>query len=226
MASNTEIPLETYQLLVNENWDEFGPIMVAYTYKRARDLYRLNSPDAILPGGYSIQDVVGHVITKAISYERKWYPEKVELRPWLINQIKSVLDEIYYSWESLHEVSFIEVESAEQPEVDSSYFVRPTDFSVASSLESARKLEEVIVEQEEKDLTREFIDILFDDINGDNELEEFMITILDLEDPSPRYVAEVMNRPVKEIYNLRLRLQRHAIKVQMKLERRNNAKAN
>lgn len=131
------------------------------------------------------------VIEKTLSGERHWDPAKGPLVPWLKDQVKSVIDALATSAPSRREALAGERDEEEQEEKELA--VQPTH-------------------QEQRLLTTERVNTLFQAVSDDRELEEVLEAIMNGCEPTPRQLAAELNVSVQDINNRLKRLRRRALK--------------
>lgn len=135
--------------------------------------------------------------------KRKWDPSKGPLRPWLKDQVKSVIDALDQSAPHRREVGFSEDEGRES--FDNK---REASFITAQTSNP----EEIVLKKEASEQAERKINDLFQAVSGEADLEEVLEAILDDCEPKPRYLAVKLDAPVTDINNRLKRLRRRALK--------------
>lgn len=137
---------------------------------------------------------------------RNWDPEKGPLVPWLRDQIDSVMDALANSATHKREQRF-SPESEEYPD----------EVQCSGSLSQSRSDDEtpleILLGKERRLEAKEQLSALFEEISDDPELEELVEAIWDGCRPEPRFLAEYLSVPVKNINNRNKRLHRRVEKV-------------
>lgn len=157
---------------------------------------------------FTIDDIVHHVIEKTFSGERQWDPTKVELLPWLKNQVKSVMDAWIKRKSGKYEISF-ESEQQEEDKTNLRKMVTINNYVDSGSPQP----EKIIEEKEIEDLQSEKISRAFQAISGDKELEELFDAITETGDTKPTILAEYLKVEVEEVNNRKKRFQRRLSKI-------------
>lgn len=189
--------------LRSQDWGEIGPKLLAFAEFRAR-MYRWSrGTTEILPKGHTLKDVVQKVIIKTINRDRKWDPDKGDLVPWLLDQVKSELDALAKSASHKYEGPIVENDPGTSD--DNAY-------QVQYELVERQTPETILLEKEER-LEREQqakrkVDSIFQAIEDDAELEELVNAMMEGHGPKPRFLAEALNVEVEDIYKRRKRLLR------------------
>lgn len=207
------------QLLLDFPWGERYPKLVAFAEWCILDM-QWNS--GVLPMGHTAESIVQEVITKTFSEERNWKPEEGDLLMWLKYVIKSEISHLAESLTNRVEVSLDPADGDDSKDNEPD-FKQPQsseqEFCVASP-------EEIVInaETEEMKITvaKSKIDALLEASSGHPELEEIVYTILDGKcGPKPRELAQILGKPVEEIYqNLRsLRRRSEKIRLEVRNER-------
>lgn len=134
-------------------------------------------------------------------------PDKGELVPWLMRQLTSVIDHLYFSQPHRYEVAILESEDGEELSNKIEYRA-----SRASNSAATQPLdpEEIVLRKEEIE-QRE--NALFQAVDGDPELEAILEAITSGCEPKARYLADELGVPVEDIYNRLRRLRRRASKL-------------
>jgi DNA-directed RNA polymerase specialized sigma24 family protein len=136
-------------------------------------------------------------------------PARGDLKPWLLQQIKSEISNLFHSSASKRETE-LEREDGQTP-IDSieygaveDVFENIPDVPEASFLKKERK--------------REKIEALYEAMEGEQELEDICYAILDGCERQPRFLAAELGVPVSEVNNRLKRLCRRAITIKQRLE--------
>lgn len=207
------------QLLLDFPWGEHYPKLVAFAEWYIQGM-QWNS--GVLPMGHTAESIVQEVITKTFSEERNWEPKKGDLLKWLKFVIKSEISHLAESITNRVEVPLDPADGNDSKD-DGTDFKQlqssAKEFCVASP-------EEIVIDAETEEMkiavAKSKIDALLEASSGHPELEEIVYTILDGKcGPEPRELAQVLGKPVEEIYqNLRsLRRRSKKIRLEVRNER-------
>lgn len=203
------------QLLLDFPWGEHYPGLVAFTEWCIQGK-QWNS--GLLPMGHTAESIVQDVITKTLSEERNWDPERGDLLMWLKYVIRS---EISHLSESI--ANKVEVPLDQSDENDS-----PVDGpDVEQRQPSQQQLmtgspEEAVIsaetEAEKVAEAKSKIDSLLEVSSGHPELEEIVYAIVDGKcDAKPQELAEFLGRPVGAINQNLRSLRRRAEKIRVEV---------
>lgn len=86
------------------------------------------------------------------------------------------------------------------------------DDSLGNSITTST--EATVIAHEEEKQAEEFIDVLYQNIQGEPELEEILDALLDGCEPKPRFLADELGISTQEVRNRINRLRRKALKLQ------------
>ena len=175
----------------------------------------------MLPMGHTAESIVQEAITKTFSEERNWKPEKGDLLMWLKYVIISEISHLAESITNRVEVPLDPIDGND-PKDDGPDFKQPQSSAEEFCVSSP---EEILINAETEELkitvAKSKIDALLEASSGHPELEEIVYTILDGKcGAEPRELAQILGKPVEEIYqNLRsLRRRAENIKVEVQNE--------
>ena len=208
----TSIQMQTLELIQSADWVTISKRLLAFTLWWAEKYSWRSGTKLILPKGFQPEDIVEEIILKTIEGKRKFDPEKGELEPWLRDQIKSEVNNLYNIKEhslSTHIPQDID-DSPLNEEIHSTQFPNREDSSQLSP-------ENILIEKESqidysKEIKRKY-DSLFEAANEDSELVDVIDAIIDGCQPKPRYLADKLQTSVPDINNRLKRLRRIAIKI-------------
>ena len=181
-----------------EDWGTIYKDLLAYAVRRTQIYHWRTGGVQILPGGRELEDLVQDVITKTFEGQRKWNPNKGPLKPWLIDQVKSEVDNLAKSATHRYEIPL------EEGEGDEDFALDPGNLEDKKTNDRERNLIEA-----------EIIDELFMDMEGHPDLERYLQAIMAV-GPEPRFIADELQVPVSEIYNMRKRALRRALSSQFR----------
>lgn len=168
--------------------------------------------------GHTAESIVQDVITKTLSEERNWDPDKGDLLMWLKYVIRSEISHLSESIANKVEVPLDRSDENDSPE-DGPNVEQRQSFSHRIMTDSP---EEVVIaaetEAEKMAEAKLKIDALLEASSGHAELEEIIYAIVDEKcDPKPQRLSEFLGRPVGEInQNLRA-LRRRAEKIRVEV---------
>mgnify|MGYP000843930762 FL=1 len=207
------------QLLLDFPWGECYPKLVAFAEWRIQGM-RWNS--GVVPMGHTAESIVQEAIAKTFSEERNWKPEEGDLLMWLKYVIKSEISHLAESITNRLEVPL---------DPDDGSYSKDDEPEFKQAQSSAQEFfitspEEIVINAETEELriidAKSKIDALLEASSGHPELEEIVYTILDGKcGPKPRELAQILGKPVEEIYqNLRtLRRKSEKIRSEVRNER-------
>jgi DNA-directed RNA polymerase specialized sigma24 family protein len=208
-AGEGPLDLRTYRLLEEQDWASIGRKLLRFAVSRARIYGWTGGPDMELAAGCTPEDLVQSVITKTIEGTRRWDPDKGPLEPWLKDQVKSVLDALYRSAPSTHEVPIPEDDEGEELIDQLEHHAIETE-GPGTSLSGS--VEQGILKREEDHLRRQLIsqrvDAIFEVASGDSTMEAIIDAIMNGCEPQPRFVAAELDMRVDDINNARKRFRR------------------
>jgi hypothetical protein len=215
MEKGTDISPEIYNILSTADWESLGKKMLARAIWRGSTRYRITS-STIFARGYSIEDVVSYIIQCAFDdneSKRKWNPNVCDLEEWLLNQVDSVMDWWLKLIENKNQ-TFEEFENVEQNENEEPGNTLLTELKIVLQYGSPDP-ETIVIKDFEEEEAKVLFNALFDELSGEPDLQEVILSMMDVDDPKPREIAEKLDIPVEEIYNRNKRLKRHLDKLMM-----------
>jgi len=200
------ISTETHSLLDSADWNTLGKKMLARAIWRGSTRYKITSK-TIFARGYSVEDVVSHIIISVYEGTRIWEPDKIGLEDWLMNQVDSVMDWFNKLVEN-KEITFDEADSTDQDDNPEIAAIKSVEIKTALTYGPPNP-EISLLKKIDENNAEKLINSLFDSLSTDPALQDLFITIMDLEDAKPSEVADRMGIPVKEINNLKKRFNRY-----------------
>lgn len=206
MEEKQYISTELHTILDSADWKTLGKKMLARAIWRGSTRYKITSK-TIFARGYSVEDIVSYIIVSVYEGTRKWEHEKIELEEWLMNQVDSVMDWILKLVEN-KEMTFDETDSIDQDENPEKGSIKSVEIETALNFGPPNPEMELLKTIDENK-AKEMMNSLYDSLSDEPDLQELLLTIIDLEDAKPSVVADKMAVPVKEINNLKKRLNRH-----------------
>lgn len=195
---------ETFRILDEAPWGAINERLIAYAATRARRYSWSSGTADILPGGMTPEQIAADVIAKTISGERGYKAALGALDPWLRQQVKSELSNLVLSARHRQTTPLVDNESATE-EMSVHFVVMATD--------GHPETPETIFLATDEAKNRRIR--LMAAAEGDEELEDLVLTILDLDidDVRPQHIAQILSISVRQ-YEARLRrLARRAAKI-------------
>lgn len=216
MEDNSAVPSEIYEILATADWETLGKKMLARAIWRGSQRYRITNT-TIFARGCSIEDVISYIIQSAFEGNRKWDPQEKDLEDWLLSQVDSVMD----WWLKLREnrnLVYEEFESAGRKEDHENKFVQSSELEIVLRY-GPPSPETLIIKDMDEEEAKELYNALFDDAADDPELQEILLVMIDMDNPTPRDIAEKLGIPVEDVYNRKKRLKRRLDKVMTALRK-------
>jgi len=210
MEEDNQISPEIYGLLESADWDSLGKKMLARAIWRGSARYRITST-TIFARGLSVDDAVSYIIQSVFEGGRQWDPNESILEDWLLDQVDSVMD----WWLKLREnrdLAFEELENVEQEDTHNTKRVQSVEMEAVLKY-GPPSPEKILIDKIDEQEAKDLYEALYNDTSADPELQEMILAMMDIDDPTPRVVAEALGIPVEDIYNRRKRLKRHLDKV-------------
>lgn len=190
-------------LFEKTDWGKVGKELLGFTIRYAQNYHwRTNNP-RLFPKGKTPEDIIQEVIIKTLNGKRNWDPNKGDLKPWLYDQVKSILDALAKSADSRY-TTYVSNEDNDTTKQESSI----DNISSPDLL-----LEEQAIQQNNQTDAENKVQLLFDIVNDKPELTQIIEAILEGCEPKPRFLAEYLKQPVENINNALKRLRRYAQKV-------------
>jgi len=201
---------ETYEILVSAEWETLGKSMLARAIWRGGTRYRITR-ETVFAKGYSIDDVVSHIIQSVFEGRRRWIPQEKDLEEWLLSQVDSVMD----WWLNLRENKNLvleEFENTEQKEDHKSKITQSTELETVL-LYGSPNPEALVLKDIDDEESKELYNALFDDTSDEPELQEVILAMMDIDDLKPSEIAEKLGVSAEDIYNRKKRLKRRLDKI-------------
>jgi len=199
---------DIFQALKDAEWDNLIPEMLAFAIWLAQNSYYWRGGG--LPKGKEIKDLAYDVVAKTFSGERKWDPARGTLKPWLMDQIRSEISNLYGSATHKRETHL----ERDAPEASTGII----EYSAVRNgvFDNVPDDPETIILAEER--KKEIVNALYQAIENDEELEEIYFAILAGCEWQPRFLAAELGVPTSEINKRLKRLRRRAALVEQQLE--------
>jgi DNA-directed RNA polymerase specialized sigma24 family protein len=196
-------PDQIFRKLEEADWGTISIILLSHAVRiaghlRWRGMSGVSGEDGELVKGVSCQDVVQELIEKTINGSRNWNPDEADLIPWLVQQLKSEINHLVETAAHAHE-------RAELDDVSTMPSDMPSTLASSTSFYSQDPAQILLTQEEQQ----EKINALYDAASGSPDLEELLMALLDGCEPKPRYIAEELNRDVKDVNNSIRKLRRH-----------------
>lgn len=215
---DTNLNIDSLQLLQAQNWEEISKRIFLYTVKRAQRYGWIDSDTQLLYGGnFTVDDVVQEVILKTLSGEWNWIPSEIPLYPWLKYRVNSVMDHWVNSKFRKHEIPFADEDLNEEAGEwsDSIEIDDAEDFYAAEP-----ELE--LLDKENSRTASTKVKFIFEVINDDPDLEQLIDYMMQTGEKRPRFIAEGLGTKVDDINNRKKRLYRHLRQQNAQNERQPN----
>ncbi len=210
------LDLETYSLLLKQDWNDIGRQLTAFVVYLAKNWgWRLGEGGELV-AGTTAEDIAWEAIQKAVDGRRKWDPKKGEILPWLRDQAKSELDHLLRAHK--REAPVLKRDDSEDLVDKDESYARRSDSGTAVSPDP----EEMVLQKEEIQLREE---ALFRATDGDRELERLLEAVSECGSCKPQELAAELGIPPQDIYNQLRRLRRRALEL-LERETREKEKAN
>jgi RNA polymerase sigma factor (sigma-70 family) len=210
MEDYTAVSQETYELLVSADWETLGKKMLARAIWRGGARYHINC-ETVFAGGYSIEDVVSHIIKSVFEGGRHWDPNEKSLDEWLLSQVDSVMD----WWLNLKEnknIVFEEFENTEQDEYREATKILSTEWETVLTY-GLPDPETLAINKIDDEESKTLFHALFDDTSDDPELQEMILVMMEVDEAKPAEIADKLGVSVEDIYNRKKRLKRRLDKI-------------
>lgn len=207
---NVTVSPEIYEILVSADWATLGKKMLAHAIWRGSTRYRI-APATIFARGYSIDDVISHIIQSVLEGTRRWNPDEKSLEDWLLSQVDSVMD----WWLNLREnknVVYEEIENTEQKEDHQINLIHSIEIETVLK-HGPPDPETLLVKNIDETEGKEVYNALFDDTSDNPELQEVILAMMEVDDPKPSEIAVKLGTTAEDIYNRKKRLKRHLEKI-------------
>lgn len=193
---------ETFLVLTNAPWGDIGKRLTAYAAARARRYHWLSGSPEVLPCGMTPEQIAADVIAKTISGDRKFDSRRGELGPWLLAQVRSEVDNLRDSAENQ--------KRAVLPDEDTVVDETRAYYAVVGADGEPETPETIFLAAEEAE---ERQNLLFAAASGASDLEDVVLTGLDIEEVKPRFLAEALEITARQVEVRLRRLGRNARKV-------------
>lgn len=199
--------------LERADWERITLTLVRYALFKVRRLKWHTGDRESLPEGKTAEDLACEAIEKVVSGDRRWDPTTC---PDLLRYLKGVVDSL---------VSHLVVSEEHRrvrrmPQTDEGQEVEELLTMADPTAETAEHLVSVQVDLETRVVERlaaeRFVDALFDQIAGDEELEA-MVDILLRGIVKPKEIAAETGMNVERVYKLREKLDRAVQRVEKRI---------
>jgi hypothetical protein len=174
--------------------------------------------DRELVAGWTVRDVVQHVIDKTCRGERKWDPDEWELLPWLEWQVNSVMDALARSRPQMYERVLVEPGDDETELLRDRQECRAALVIGSPEAPELSSAEEVLLQKEQRKIAEEWIerqcDLIYQAVGGEPELEEVVDALMDGHGPKRCDLAAALGVTPEEITNRRKRIRRRMARLQ------------
>lgn len=208
---------KTWRLLQIQDWGVLIEELLRFAMWWARNYEWRYGGNWELAVGKTVEDLVQGAILKTLEGTRRYDPEKGELKPWLIDVVKSEIDHLCHSKSHRYEVAFPKGKDGEKLTDEIGY-----DVSENSSLSPTRSPDPGERMLKEEDFKRK-ANALIRAVDGDPELEKIYDAVTSGCKIKSQCLADELGIPIKKVYNQMRRLRRRALKL-LKEESREQAK--
>lgn len=207
-----------FKLLEEADWGKISKELLACAANWSRKYPTLGHGEdpRFLVLGVSYEDIVQEVIDKAFAGIRNW-PDGVELVPYLKMHVKSIIDALAKSKPANQETPLFT--GSEEGQMGSNLeYGNAFSFSAQqnSNMQMATNPEDIILKKDEID---QQLQMIFDAVEGDEELELIVLAMQCGCEPKPRFLAEELSVPIEDVYQQVRRLRRLVDRVRAKNER-------
>lgn len=200
---STKVPEKILTILADQPWEEITARLTYYALRESKRLYWQGILNGAFPGGLESKDIVAIAIEKVLKGERNWNPDT---HPNLLYYLKGVIDSDLNHLAESEENRVLRSESVLSDAVDCNEDAPKTGYfdKLATSMPHP---EEVFIQKELEKKSDEFLWGLYDFLNDTPVLQKIVECIIDGID-KPSDIAGTLGMPVKDIYNLKKKLQR------------------
>jgi DNA-directed RNA polymerase specialized sigma24 family protein len=188
-----------------QDWGAISEELFAFARYRAANYYLRKGS---LPKGNEPWDIVQMVIEKTIVGERVWDPSKGPLLPWLKDQVKSEIDNLFSSLEQRKTIPLSPCGEDETEDTKDAFLFHHAIGT--DEMPFARIPEEALVLIDEKESIETLISGLFNVLKDEPQLEKVLSIIMEGCEPKPHFIADRLGVPVEEVNNRLKRLRRLA----------------
>ena len=206
-----------FQNLTGDEWSNLHRDLLAYVINLVRNKYWRHG---ILPKGYTEQDIVQDIYLKTLTGERSWDPEVVNLRTFLMGQVRSIVSHLF-EWKEYKHESHID-----SPDDDLIEIIDKVNHSRAEEgnpyTRSPGELLLLAEQKEERDyVAKKKVDAILEACGEEPDLaavfEAGYELLIEGKDVRSRYLADRLGVPRQEIYNRTKRLNRLKDKAEREL---------
>jgi hypothetical protein len=213
----------TYNLLRRQDWEYLSKQLLVHALRRARRYHWRHGGgcepvsgqslgDRELVAGWTVRDVVQHVVYKACRGEREWDPDEWELLPWLRWQVNSVMDALARSRPQMYERSLAESDDDETEMLRDKQERRAALVIGNPEAPESSSAEEALLQEEDRRIAKKWIeyqcDLIYRAVDGEPELEEVVDALMNDHGPKRSDLAAALEVTPEEITNRRKRIRR------------------
>lgn len=200
--------LETERLLWEADWATLHKLLTAHALNRSWRYPKRTDDTEELGLGQTVHDVVQSVITKTISGERQWDPELGPLLPWLKDQVNSLMDHLFQSWNYRYETDLETRDPQGQIVIETAVIERRSHNAGLAS--QTPNPEQALLQ---KQVAQQRVGLLFQAADDDPDLQSVVEAMLDGCPPKPQALADELHVSVEDIYRRLRKLRRRVAKL-------------
>lgn len=199
---------EVLKRLDNVDSAEWDRIVLQLTMYADFLLRRRSWRTGVPPKGATAEDIALESLEAIFDGTRKWNPfSNADLLMYLKSVVKSKVSHLYESKEYRVTDRYIEIGEGKIVEELHRKADPSADHAVHLVQDHSNNPEEVLLNEQEDNKDKMVVDSFLEAINGDEELEELALIIMDGHS-KPREVALQIGKNVKYVYNLMKRFRR------------------
>ncbi|MHB0874467.1 MAG: sigma factor [Anaerolineae bacterium] len=189
---------DTYNILWRQDWDKIGRQLVAWAVGMARASGLVYGDGWELRQGRSVEDIAQDVVLDTLSGARHYDPSKGALLPWLFDQVRSEMSNLWRSAGNRREVPIADDEDSDERVGAARLGMAKPPGTTAEDIAGG------VIDAVD---ARRRVDQILELVRGDPEIEELLLAMLDC-GPTPRFLAEHLGVTPDEVHNRKKRLQR------------------
>lgn len=213
-----------FQKLSEEEWRNLLSDLMPYTINLVR---KMKWRHGIMPKGYTEQDVVQDIITKTLTGERSWDPEEIDLRTFLMGQVRSIVSHLFELKEYKQESHIDSPEDDLDEMIDTATHSGTEDMNPYSI--SPGELLLLSEHKEEREyIAKKKIDAILEACGEESDLVEVFEAGYELleegQDIRIRYLSDYLGISRQEMYNRVKRLKRRMDKIESDQTKESEAK--
>ena len=194
-----EIPSHVRKLLDEHNWEDTLPRLLLFSLRRIRRITWHGAKGECPPAGKMAEDFVMSVIEKVFSGQRKWDPQAYpDLLKYLFGVIHSDIN---------HLAESIENRSVMRPESQLKSTEEDKERAIEKFPSQTLSQEKILLGAEKQEKAEEFLFGFIDFLGDEQKLIDLVECIMD-DFVRPKDIARKMQVEIKDINNMKKRMQR------------------